>query len=221
VDLETAATNAVGGRSNVISIFGKRVPKVSRKYQDDSVTQREDISSDGNISSPWSVKVKEGSPAKSNSLINKNSGANHIVCKILSPTSQQVSSPTSADMYVNQSVDNCPQERVTPAPHHVSTPIDVPPSPNVNIAQHINEVSCKDNFCLSQGDIIDLHRLPRDLFHTEDTTIVSISNKKNNRSQVAVLGSDILLIASKMNVGTNEEGEAVDLANVLWYTPRS
>ena len=71
----------------------------------------------------------------------------------------------------------------------------------------------RQTFTLLPGDTIDLTNLPKELIPLHSKIkIVPITNNNSNRSQVLVMGRELLMIAQRRE----EEGES-DLATVLWY----
>ena len=80
--------------------------------------------------------------------------------------------------------------------------------------------SIKYNIC--PGEMIDLNNLSKSSFLKEDETptIIPITNNNGNRSQIIILGKELLLIASR-SVGSISENSETDEANILWFTPRS
>ena len=71
------------------------------------------------------------------------------------------------------------------------------------------------------GDVIDLFNLPAEGFGANPLIISITNNSKDDRTQVVVLGQDMLLIASRFSNQEDKLKVEKDLANVLWLTPRS
>ena len=97
------------------------------------------------------------------------------------------------------------------------------PSPAKSNNEEFSEGSRQNStsYNISPGDIIDLSNLPKPAFENQDKTIIfPITNNNDNRSQIVVLGEEMLLIASRC-LKSGSTDSLSDRANVLWFTPRS
>ena len=199
IDLEKMAVDAVG-EHRIISIFGKRIPLSSRPKQ---IAQKQNIELvEDEVTSPWKIKLKS---------VNRKSmiGNEHVHHK-------SAESSISSDTFVQNPNGHNQSQWVSP--YHTKSHSSEATVNNQNDYDLHGQIT---NCNISPGDVINLDELPESDFDPKEETIVfPITNNSDNRSQVVILGTKLLLVASRF-VGTTGDVENSTKANVLWFTLRS